>query len=62
MGWLAVMAVEAKERVPPCGDWLACLEFVVVNKTETDHRHGEQTCGCQGGGGKEWDGWGVWGW
>ena len=24
------------------------------------HRHGEQTCGCQGGRGREWDGWGVW--
>ena len=24
--------------------------------------HGEQTCGCQGEGGREWDGTGVWGW
>ena len=23
------------------------------------HRHGEQTCGSQGG---KWEGWGVWGW
>ena len=31
-------------------------------KTEKQtHRHGEQTCGCQGGGGREWDGLGVWG-
>ena len=22
--------------------------------------HGEQTCVCQGGEGREWDGWGVW--
>ena len=25
------------------------------------HRHGEQTSGFQGGGGREWDGRGVWG-
>ena len=25
------------------------------------HRHGGQTCGCQGGGGREWKGLGVWG-
>ena len=33
-------------------------------KTETDHEHGELSCGCQGEGGegREWDGWGVWGW
>ena len=24
------------------------------------HRHGEQTCGCQGRGEQEWDGPGVW--
>ena len=30
--------------------------------TEQTHRHGEQTCGCQGRGGREWDGWGVWSW
>ena len=29
-------------------------------KTQT-HRHREQTCGCQGGGEREWDGLGVWG-
>ena len=27
--------------------------------TEQTHRHGEETCGCQGGGGKEWHGLGV---
>ena len=32
-----------------------------IYKTETDHGQGEQTCGCQGRGGREWDGWGVWG-
>ena len=32
-----------------------------VYKTETDHGHGEQSCGCHGDGRKEWDGWGVWG-
>ena len=30
-------------------------------KLKQTHRHREQTCGCQGGGGKKWDGWGVWG-
>ena len=31
--------------------------------TEQKHiqTHEEQTCGCQGGGGKKWDGPGVWG-
>ena len=29
---------------------------------ETDYGCGKQTCGCQGGGGKQWDGWGVWDW
>ena len=33
-----------------------------IYKTERTHRHGEQTCGCQGGGEKKWDGWGVWHW
>ena len=32
-----------------------------IYKTEIDHGHGEQTCGCQGGKGREWDGWGIWG-
>ena len=30
-------------------------------KQKQTHRHREQICGCQGGGGKEWDGLGVWG-
>ena len=25
------------------------------------HSHREQTCGCQGGVGREWDGLGLWG-
>ena len=33
-----------------------------IYKTEIDHDHGEQTCICQGGGGREWDRWGVCGW
>ena len=28
-------------------------------KWKQTHRHGAQTCGCQGGGRREWDGWGV---
>lgn len=27
-----------------------------------DRGHGEQTCGCQGRAGRDWDGWRVWGW
>ena len=34
-----------------------------IYKVETNRRHGEQTCGCQGRGqGREWDGWGVCSW
>ena len=33
-----------------------------IYKTETDHGHGEQTCGCQQGGRRKWDEWGVQGW
>ena len=29
---------------------------------EQTHKHKEQTCGSLGGKGREWDGWGVWGW
>ena len=31
-------------------------------KKETDHGHGEQTCGCQEGEGRKGDGLGAWGW
>ena len=31
--------------------------------TKWKQTHGqEETCGCQGGGGREWDGVGDWGW
>ena len=30
-----------------------------TEKTQT-HGHGEQTCACWGGSGREWDGLGVW--
>ena len=33
-----------------------------IYKTERDHEHGEQTCGCQGTVGIESDGQGPWGW
>ena len=29
-------------------------------KSQQTHRHGEQTCGCQRGVGREWDAWGIW--
>ena len=32
-----------------------------IYKTKQTYRHREQTCGCQGGRGREWDGLGVWG-
>ena len=32
-----------------------------IPKTEIDHGHGEQTCHCQRGEGREGDGQGVWG-
>ena len=41
------------------------LKYAKMNlstKQKETHRHREQTCGCHGGGGREWDGWGVWGW
>ena len=31
-----------------------------IYKTETDHGHGEPTCGCQVETRREWDGWGCW--
>ena len=31
-------------------------------KQKQTHKYREQICGCQGGGGREWDGQGVWGW
>ena len=31
-------------------------------KQKQSHRHREQIFGCQEGGGREWDGQGVWGW
>ena len=34
----------------------------LIYKTETDQGHGEQACGCQGEGGREWDGWRFWAW
>ena len=32
-----------------------------IYKTETGNGHGDQTCVCQKGEGREWDGWGVFG-
>ena len=31
--------------------------MILSTKQKLAHRHGEQTCGCQGGGEREWDGW-----
>ena len=54
-------------------EWMFCqnicpgvglLDHILVSvyKRETDQWHGEQSCGCQGGWGREWDGRGVWDW
>ena len=37
-------------------------QISLSTKEKQAHRHREQTCGCQGGRGREWDGWGIWGW
>ena len=33
----------------------------ISTKQKQTERHGEQTRGCQGGWGREWDGQGIWG-
>ena len=38
------------------------LSQYLSTEQKKTHRHGEQTCGCQGGVRKEWDRLGVWGW
>ena len=41
------------------------LKYAQMNqstKQKQTHRHREQTCGCEGGAGREWDGHRVWGW
>ena len=40
---------------------LKCGTDEPITKQKQTHRHGEQTCGCQGVVGREWDGLGVWG-
>ena len=37
-------------------------QMILSTKQKQTHRRGEQTCGCQGGRGRKWDGWGAWGW
>ena len=37
-------------------------QMTLYAKQKPTHGHREQTCGCQGGTGREWDGQGVWGW
>ena len=37
-------------------------EITCVKLITGTHGHGEQACGCQGGGERLWDGRGVWGW
>ena len=33
------------------------LQTNLSTKRKQTHRHGEQTCGCQGGKGRQWDVW-----
>ena len=37
-------------------------QMSLFTKQKQTHRHRELTCGCQGGGGREWDELGIWGW
>ena len=37
------------------------VQMNLPTKQKQTHRHREQTCGCQGRGGREWDRLGVWG-
>ena len=56
---------ERKRQLPCYITYLWNLKYGKTDpiyKTETDHGHGEQTCGCWWGWGKELDGQGVWGW
>ena len=39
---------------------LNMTQMNLSTKEEQIHRHREQTCGCQGGGGRGRDGLGVW--
>ena len=39
-----------------CGNY-KMTQMNLSTKLKQTHRHREQTCGCQGGEGREWDGW-----
>ena len=57
------MKSERERRIPYAITYMWNLKYGyddTIFKTETDHSQGEQTCGCQGGGEREWGGWGGW--
>ena len=60
---LILSEVSQKEKDVYC--MISCISNLIYGTNEYFHRKenhglGEQTCGCQGGG-KEWDGLGIWG-
>ena len=58
------LSQEDKDKHPII--WLICgvsytAQIDLSIKQKQTHWHGEQTCGCQGGLGREWYGLGIWG-
>ena len=57
---LSEVKSERERQVPYVITYMWNLKYGTkdpIYKTEIDHRHGEQTCGCQGGGRRKWDAW-----
>ena len=55
---------EKKRQIPYDTTYLWNLKYGTddpMYKTETEHDQGEQICGSYDEGGREWDGWAVWG-
>ena len=56
------MQLERERRVSYDITYMWNLKYDPIYQAETDHGHREQTCVCLGEGGKQGDGWEVWGW
>ena len=55
---------ERKRQIPYDITYLQNLQYGTyypIYKTERHHGQGEQTCDSQGGWGREWNGWVLWG-
>ena len=52
---------ERERQIPHDVTHLWNLKYGLSTKHKEIHRHREQTCGCQGGVRREWDGLGGWG-